>query len=379
MLKGNSKQEWDNLRNSLNNLNTAEDDQIASGPLTPNPPDFSRDTDATGGGGDYGDDPILPEYTDEMFLNDTYRQILEKELKENQRIAGSNIEGYRIVTLEQYKKIELDKLMLKLEKKYEAKEKAICEALGFEYVPGPHPPRKDPMSEIMALYYYIEENPVEVAFLVGDTALAMIFEPYDWFTIARDIVTDPTNPVVYLGLFGLLPLVSGSEVKTLAKTGGLFSFDNAGTSVVKAEGKLPRPGERPDWLRRMDKGNEFNKAQANRYPYNEIYIENPKGGYYRVDSYDPKAGEIISRKFTQFSEITEATGIGYLKEFALHYPPGMKIANVPTSGNLVGQKLRGQMILEIPKQINPIPKAIIDIANKLSIIIRDSKGKLYNP
>ena len=39
--------------------------------------------------------------------------------------------------------------------------------------------------------------------------------------------------------------------------------------------------------------------------------------------------------------------------------------------------LRGEYILEVPKQYNPIPSKILDKANELKIIIRDSEGNVY--
>jgi len=60
---------------------------------------------------------------------------------------------------------------------------------------------------------------------------------------------------------------------------------------------------KPEWLKKIQAGNEFNRLRASSYPYNEIYIKKSTGtGYYRLDSYKPGA-EIVSRKFTQFDEI----------------------------------------------------------------------------
>ena len=65
---------------------------------------------------------------------------------------------------------------------------------------------------------------------------------------------------------------------------------------------------KPGWLQNVQAGNKFNAEQSNNYPYNELYVNKPNGnGYYRVDSYNPATGEIVSRKFTQFADITEAT------------------------------------------------------------------------
>ena len=42
-------------------------------------------------------------------------------------------------------------------------------------------------------------------------------------------------------------------------------------------------------------------------------------------------GEIVSRKYTQLSEISEKTAIGYLKELSEKYSPGSVIADVPSN------------------------------------------------
>jgi hypothetical protein len=159
------------------------------------------------------------------------------------------------------------------------------------------------------------------------------------------------------------------ELETIAK------------DMPKAEAtpSAPTKSGKPDWLMRLEDGNAFNKAQSPRYPHNEVYVEKPAGGYYKVVSYNPRSGEIVSRKFTQLSEVQEATGIKYVNELASKFTPGAKIANVPTSGNLAGQSLQRQMNLEVPVQTKPIPQAVIDAANQKGIIIRDINGKVYNP
>lgn len=133
---------------------------------------------------------------------------------------------------------------------------------------------------------------------------------------------------------------------------------------------------KPAWLQRLDEGNAFNEAQAPRYPHSEVYIQKAGGGYC-LDSYNPRTGEIVSRKFTQFGDIQESTGLRYLQELARKYATGSKVAGVPSSGVLAGQRLQGQMILEIPAQANSIPQAILDEANRLGIILRDVNGKIY--
>ena len=60
----------------------------------------------------------------------------------------------------------------------------------------------------------------------------------------------------------------------------------------------------------------FNKERAEFYPFNEVYLEAPKKEtkvagdspakqkYVRLDSYVPNK-EIVSRKYTQLSEVSE--------------------------------------------------------------------------
>lgn len=52
-------------------------------------------------------------------------------------------------------------------------------------------------------------------------------------------------------------------------------------------------------------------------------------------------------------------------------------ANAFYNSILVVEVLRGECILEVPKQYNPIPSKILDKANELKIIIRDSEGNVY--
>lgn len=136
----------------------------------------------------------------------------------------------------------------------------------------------------------------------------------------------------------------------------------------------------PIYRIRINNGNEFNRIMSSKYPYNELYVANPKSvtGHFRVDSYNPATREIISRKFTQFSQIQESTGIGYIKEAVSKYSPGVVISNVPSTPNLLrGRKLEGKLILEVPAQVNPIPQSVLRAAQEENVIIRDTTGRIY--
>ena len=89
---------------------------------------------------------------------------------------------------------------------------------------------------------------------------------------------------------------------------------------------------------------------------------------------------------TQLSEILEKTAIGYLKELSEKYSPGSVIADVPS--NRVGanagifeenggKTLRGQMILEVPVQEEPVPENVLRYAAKEKIKSRDTEGTIY--
>ena len=95
----------------------------------------------------------------------------------------------------------------------------------------------------------------------------------------------------------------------------------------------------------------------------------------------------MSRKYTQFDEVSEETAIRYLKELEEKYTPGSIIADVPSNKTGSNEKifelngdnvLRGQMILEVPVQKKAeIPPNVLDYAKKKAIIIRDGNGKIY--
>ncbi len=140
----------------------------------------------------------------------------------------------------------------------------------------------------------------------------------------------------------------------------------------------------PEYVKKhWEAGNNFNKENRPRYPYNEIELE-PKeinGKKYVVDSYIP-GKEIVSRKFTQLAVVQEKTALGYLSEFTKKYPQDSVISAGRFNPNaLKGSRLEGELILEVPVQTTkpePVPQAVISEANKKGIAIRDINGKVYN-
>ena len=147
--------------------------------------------------------------------------------------------------------------------------------------------------------------------------------------------------------------------------------------------------ENEAWFKRIREGIAFNKERAKFYRFNEVYLVSPKSGkrYVRLDSYDPWKGEIVSRKKTLLYEVSDETAIRYLKELKDKYAPGSVIADVPSNKTGVnrdifevnqGDKLKGQMILEVPEQKEKISPKVLEYAKNHYIKIRDIKGKFYN-
>ena len=117
--------------------------------------------------------------------------------------------------------------------------------------------------------------------------------------------------------------------------------------------------------------------------HHEVYVEcaTCRSGYARLDTYDQRTREIISRKYAQLSAISERTAKRYIDELATRYRPGTMIADVPSSRlrALDGKELRGRMILEIPAQTKEVPREIIEygLGREPQVIIRDINGRVY--
>lgn len=153
------------------------------------------------------------------------------------------------------------------------------------------------------------------------------------------------------------PYKSGSKANLLDHTGKFIddTLENNYQAYIKRKiSKGQTPKDRLEWKQASEywtkespvaRGNNFNKTvrEADIYDYHEIYLENGK----RLDSYDPDAGEIISRKATDLDKISEETYRRYLSEFSSKYSEGTKIRS-NAYPELDGQELRGQYILEIP-------------------------------
>ncbi|MFL6073717.1 MAG: hypothetical protein ACJ73S_10015 [Mycobacteriales bacterium] len=158
-------------------------------------------------------------------------------------------------------------------------------------------------------------------------------------------------------------------------------------AVEQAESRTPRADalrERrpegfpaPAWDKVCD-GVGFDEIRAPHYAErgggNEIVLENGK----RLDSYIP-AEAIVSRKHTQLAEVQIETAIGYLRELDRKYSANETLADTPRNRaqlpGEIGKNLDGFSILEVPPQRADVPGAVLEEADRLGIVIRDSDGR----
>ncbi len=192
-----------------------------------------------------------------------------------------------------------------------------------------------------------EDGEINWALAVGEGMLSMASPGIEWG------IGGNTK-----GIEGGSDVLEDSGITNLLDDMGRFTNDkleNDYQVYVKRKTKKGQiPKARLEWKEASDywtkqspiaRGNNFNETveDAGLYDYYEIYLENGK----RLDSYDPDAGEIISRKATDLDKITEETYRRYLAEFSQKYAEGTKIRSNKYP-ELDGQELKGQYILEIP-------------------------------
>lgn len=203
----------------------------------------------------------------------------------------------------------------------------------------------------------------------------VIGEPADginasWYAAEGDYVN------AGLSAAGMIPFVGwGATGSKLVGKGvkAAKGADEAAGAGKKSFDDLPEPVRR-----QIEAGNEFNRKQAPVYdPHNEITLNNGK----RLDSYVP-GDEIVSRKYTQLSDIQPGTASSYLSEFTSKYSPGETVADTSKARQQfpgeAGKEINGQMILEVPVQSKPVPDEVLKEATQRDILIRDTDGKIYN-
>ena len=187
-------------------------------------------------------------------------------------------------------------------------------------------------------------------------------------------------------------LIAEQEADAAAERRGESGLEPSGTDPLDAIPGEERPLEqsepgrigeldpnepRPNDLERMQQGDDFNRAQRGAYAAEELRLRNNK----IVDGYTPD-DVIVSRKHTQLSQLSSEFGERYVNEILDKYGPGNIVADTP--GNvarypqLVGQPLRGTMVLEVPVQLEPVPVDLASRARRLGVVIRDFNGTTHN-
>ncbi len=178
---------------------------------------------------------------------------------------------------------------------------------------------------------------------------------------------------------------TGDNIRIFSKEGRLL--ENADLTLPESfaadrflsAAELSRWSGSREFMRKVIAGNRFNHYLNPRYDYSEIALVTGNKSRFRLDSYTPGQA-IVSRKLTQFNDISPTTAMGYIDEFRKKYPEGTVIANTKKNRDLgiVGQKLEGPMILEIPPQAGgKIPDDVAAYAEKWDIHIRDLNGHYY--
>jgi len=90
----------------------------------------------------------------------------------------------------------------------------------------------------------------------------------------------------------------------------------------------------------------------------------------------------------QLAEIGEEAAIGHINELVEKYHEGARIAEVPSNQRVLaeglarlgeeGERLHGRPVLVVPEQHAPVPRAVLEVAERAGVIIRDPEGRVYD-
>jgi hypothetical protein len=233
-------------------------------------------------------------------------------------------------------------------------------------------------------------------FLLGTGAYAPFPEPYDIFgqaqtlaprsafgTEALEHLPETGEPSIYV-----VDPISGDLVPYYLSAGNPYQAFNPAWPAARQWAAL-REFEQPaaPQPEQLLQGRIFEQAASWQYPVNQLRLQ-ASGGRPVLDSYDPVAKEIISRKHMQLAR-DYWDSLDALQEFSVKYPTGAIIADTPyarslkdpdhpeSSTGLAGQRVRGRMILEVSPQTEPVPDSILTEARNRGITIRDTAGRTY--
>lgn len=253
----------------------------------------------------------------------------------------------------------------------------------------------------------VVDDAVEIGRGAWDTGAYLLDNPDQAVPILLDTQTLHDNPGRWWGaLFPDLALtaVAGAGAVTrglntlrrgvdivdeLPTRSGLSAL--AQSKIEMYQRLMDRAGT-PDWMRRMFAGSQFDWTQQHRYTANQVWIDQLDNqgnlvGRFRLDSMNP-GEEIVSRKLTDLSAVTEATARTYIDEILDKYNPGranLVVADTPANqaqlghvDDVIGRPMTGGRVLEVPVQPNGIPQAVLDYATENLVRIRDVTGHSYN-
>ncbi|WP_102509503.1 hypothetical protein [Sanguibacter massiliensis] len=139
----------------------------------------------------------------------------------------------------------------------------------------------------------------------------------------------------------------------------------------------------PEHMRPILNGRAFNHEIYPQFNAHEVTIHrlDPVTGArleaFRVDGLTDD--RIISLKHTQLAEVQPRTAKEYIDEMVRKYNPrdrdlvfGRTQGNVDKlPGSLIGENLKGDMVLGVPPQRAPIPQAVLDYARRSRILIEE--------
>ena len=122
---------------------------------------------------------------------------------------------------------------------------------------------------------------------------------------------------------------NGENIRIFAKDGKILENADltlpetfAADRFLSADELARWSGDR-EFMRKVIAGNRFNYFLNPRYNYSEIALVTGNKSRFRLDSYTPGQA-IVSRKLTQFGEITRQTAKHYIDEFIDKYPEGTR-------------------------------------------------------
>ena len=223
-------------------------------------------------------------------------------------------------------------------------------------------------------------------FLLGPGASTPFPEPYDIFGQAQTLAPRGafgTEALEHLPASGepsvyVVDPISGDLVPYYLSAGNPYQAINPAWPAARQWAAL-REFEQPaaPQPEQALQGRIFEQAAGWQYPVNQLRLEAP-GGRPVLDSYDPVAREIISRKHMQLAR-DYWDSLDALQEFTVKYPTGAIIADTPyaRSLGLAGQRIQGSKILEVSPQTAPVPDGILTEARTRGITIRDTAGRIY--